>query len=108
MKEYKTFIGVNISVSLATKIEEFMKRYKCNKTTAFTQLLELAFTIETKIGEVESMTPKDLEEIRHQLYEGKLVDWIQNMDPKKLEIMTDIFLVEKEARQKQKKIMQFT
>ena len=107
-EEIKLSLTIRVPLPLLSQIEEFEQRHNCrDRSAAISRLLEFAFYMEKKVQEAEQWTPEDMDEIKKQFEEGALVDWIQKMDPKRLEIMADIFRVERDARQKQKKLPQY-
>ncbi len=104
----KFSISYRMPADLYSQIEDFTKRREYEYLSdSITKLLEFALYMEKRLEESEEWTPEQMEEIKAQLDEGKLVDWVQNIDHKKLQIITDIFNVEREARNKQQRITKY-
>jgi hypothetical protein len=103
MKEYSTFVGLNLPISFVEKVEGFRKRYKIKtKTDSFQQLIDLALTVESKIGYVESISSEDLKTIKEQIENGQIVDYVMNMEDKKFQLLVNIIEEEDKARQRVK------
>src|SRR5688500_15328160 len=97
-KEYNTDLHVRIPIPLDQKIESYCNTLgKRTKAEGIKELLKIAlFTVEN--WTLIKKEPHKLEELHKQLKEGELVDYIQNMDLRELEIIFDIFKTEHKAR----------
>ena len=68
----KTDISLRIEVGKLIKIDEIQRRYRLgNRSAAITQLLDLAFNVESKIGTTEAWSSEVMEEIKGQLENGQ-------------------------------------
>ena len=60
-------------------------------------MLELALSVVDKLPKLKD--PEFVEEIRQQLSEGGLVDYVRKLQPKQFEILASIMDTEKKERQ---------
>jgi hypothetical protein len=99
MKEYKSFIGMNLPISTIEKVNNFQERYKVpNRGEAIKQLVDLALFVESKTGLVDSISNEELETIKEQIEKGQIVDYFAHMDKRKFSVLVSILRDEEKAR----------
>ncbi len=99
-REYSIDLHIRIPISLDQNIETYCNdQNKRNKTEGIKQLIQIGLFIVEK-WELLKKEPNRLEELYQQLKEGELVDSIQKISSRDLEIMFDIFKTEYSARSK--------
>lgn len=102
--EYKTTLSLSIPTSYMDRIRDFQQRYRIKqKNWAVMQLLDLGLFVESKLGLVQSIKNEELEELKEQIENGQIIDYVEKMDLSRFRVLVDIMKQEEQARFKSRK-----
>jgi len=86
-----------IPYALLLRIHEFTeKQIHKNRTVAINQLIEAGLLVADRLPHLKD--PEFVAEVREQMKEGGLVDYVTKMTPKQFEILASIVETEKKER----------
>lgn len=103
--EMTKLVSMNLPIETILRIEEYQKndlygRHLNSRTAAVIDLIKVGLWFSTKRKEFESIinNPEVMEELKTQLNEGGLVDYVQRVKTDEFLILWSIFKTEAKAR----------